>query len=534
MQKAYTVITGLGPENKQKALISALACVCVLSEQILVYVDTYYVDWLALPFLIEVLFRIFFAEKQENTDIYVLGVMAGVCVCIKPSNFVFVSLLFVLYVTGFYKNIQWQAWIYGIIAGFLVCFPYLYMSYRMTHNPVFPYLNKIFQSEWFFLKGVDEYSGIKQLFGPNSLKEYLLWPYYMVFRSSDIHFADYPVYCGRLLAALVVGTAGIIWEMCRKKEFFLFKVNGILICLYVLYLTCLNGHLRYSLFLEWYAGISLSVMVMTLLKKKALIRYKVIGMGICALPVIFTMEWTGNYIVNSSKCVQRQSLIENQENWMQNAKYLFHDYKKAHVTAADIKGFIVFDTNGSMMSMTDLNVPIVNIKSGALTEAGKKQCESILSGIKENGKIYSISKPNAFVQLIDEIEKQQYSIGSVYTIKIPTIVNVNQFCYLVSVEEEKKEIQVYEGNALEKITFDSSLAGKKINILIGRKWSDMSDKEIAVTICVDSDKETIEASLDSNGEFYQFEKQLPDTIDKEVKINIDTGNLWNKWIIVEY
>ena len=30
LQKAYTVITGLGPENKQKALISALACVCVV------------------------------------------------------------------------------------------------------------------------------------------------------------------------------------------------------------------------------------------------------------------------------------------------------------------------------------------------------------------------------------------------------------------------------------------------------------------------------------------------------------------------
>ncbi|MDE6983171.1 MAG: hypothetical protein K2O99_01345, partial [Lachnospiraceae bacterium] len=271
-----------------------------------------------------------------------------------------------------------------------------------------------------------------------------------------------------------------------------------------------------------------------LLKHKGLNRYKVIGMIICILPTAFTVRWTGNYIVNSSECVQRQSIFENTENWMQNAKYFFRDYKKADVIARDINGFMVFDTNGSMMSMTDLDVPIINVKSGALTEAGKKQCEFLLSDIEANGKIYSISKPNALVQLIDEIKSQNYSIESLRTITMPTMVNTNQYCYLVSVENEKKEIRIYDGNEISELVFDSSLAGKKLNIWIGRKWRDMSDEAIALKICTDTDEETIDISLDADGEFYRYEKQLTDTIDKEVRVAIDAVYLLNKWLIVEY
>lgn len=534
LQKAYAVIVGDEPTKKYAMLISVMSLLCVLAEQILVYVDTYYVDWLALPFLIEVLLRVFFAERQENLDVYMFGVMAGVCICIKPSNAVFILLLLLCYIIRFYKNIQWHAWIYGIIFSMLVCFPYTYISYRMTDNPVFPYLNSLFKSEWFFFRGVDEYSGIKDLFGPTTLKEYILWPYYMTFQSDNVHFADYPQYCGRLLAALVMSVVSLIRVIRRKKDFFLIKVSGILICLYILYLLCLNGHLRYALFLEWYAGIALAVIVMILLKENDLKRYKVIGISICVLPILFTMRWTRDYIFNSGECVQRQSLFENKENWVQNAKYLFHDYGKADVLVMDIGGFIVFDTNGSMMSMINLDVPIVNIKSGALTEAAKRQCECILSGMKENGKVYSLSKPNQLVQLTDEIGCGGYSIESAYTIQLPTIARTNQFCYLVSVREEKKDIQVYEGKTVEEIILDSSLEGKKIHILIGRKWRDVSDQDIDLKIFVDSNEQTIEVSLNPNGEFYQYEMQLPDVINTGVKIKLDADNLLNKWVIVEY
>lgn len=69
------------------------------------YVDTYYVDWLAIPFFAEVLLRIFFSDKQGDKDIWILGVIA--CVCIKPSNAVYVLLLFLISTAKFYKNIRW-------------------------------------------------------------------------------------------------------------------------------------------------------------------------------------------------------------------------------------------------------------------------------------------------------------------------------------------------------------------------------------------------------------------------------------------
>lgn len=62
----------------------------------------------------------------------------------------------------------------------------------------------------------------------------------------------------------------------------------------------------------------------------------------------------------------------------------------------------------------------------------------------------------------------------------------------------------------------------------------MSDEDVVLEICVDSDEEVIETSLDIDGKFYQCDVQLPDVLDKEVRIRMDAGNLMNKWIVVQY
>lgn len=453
LQEAYFVITGKETGKRQRILASVMSLLCILVEQILISANTYGVDWLAIPFLAEVILRIFFVDTQKNEDIYILGLMAGVCVCIKPSNAVFVFLLFAFYFTKFHQSIRWWIWLRGMVGGLLICVPYVYMSYNMTGNPVFPYMNSLFKSEWFFLMGVDEWSGMKDLFGPASLKEYIFWPYFMVFQSDSIHFADYTQYCGRLLVVLVAVVASIVSAVVTKKRSIIYEASGLFICVYILYLTCLNGHLRYALFMEWFA---------------------------------------------------------------------------------DIGGFIVFDTNGSMMSMINCDVPIVNRKSGALTEAGKAQCETVLSNITGRGKTYSLSKPNALIQLANEIEKQGYSIESVRTVKMPTIISANQFCYLVTVKKEKKEIKVYEGNEVGEVSFDASLSGKRIKILIGRKWRDMCDEDTDLKVCIDTNEQIIATPLNTNGEFSQYEVQVPDDINIGVMIKLDTDNLQNKWIIVEY
>lgn len=514
--------------KRNRILASVMSLLCILVEQILISANTYGVDWLAIPFLAEVILRIFFVDTQKNEDIYILGLMAGVCVCIKPSNAVFVFLLFAFYFTKFHQSIRWWIWLRGMVGGLLICVPYVYMSYNMTGNPVFPYMNSLFKSEWFFLMGVDEWSGMKDLFGPASLKEYIFWPYFMVFQSDSIHFADYTQYCGRLLVVLVAVVASIVSAVVTKKRSIIYEASGLFICVYILYLTCLNGHLRYALFMEWFAGVILAMIILALLDKRGLKRhYKVICIGALMLPTILSVGWTGKYIVTSQA-------FSNKENWVQNVKHLFHDYGKVDLPIADIGGFIVFDTNGSMMSMINCDVPIVNRKSGALTEAGKAQCETVLSNITGRGKTYSLSKPNALIQLANEIEKQGYSIESVRTVKMPTIISANQFCYLVTVKKEKKEIKVYEGNEVGEVSFDASLSGKRIKILIGRKWRDMCDEDTDLKVCIDTNEQIIATPLNTNGEFSQYEVQVPDDINIGVMIKLDTDNLQNKWIIVEY
>lgn len=533
----YSAITGKAIEEldqKEKIWIAAGAFLCVAAEQILIELDTYYVDLLAIPFLIEALFRLFFTDKQCDTDFLLLGVMAGVCMCIKPSNFVWIVLILFYYGYQFWRTTQWKYWIFGIIFAILVCCPYFCLSYRFTGNPVFPYFNTIFRSEWFFEMGVDTYSGIKALFGPSTVKEYLFWPFYMTFQADKIHFSDYQRYSGRIFAALIFSVAFLICFQRNKKHLFR-KISGCFVLCYVLYLTLLNGHLRYALLLEWFAGIILITAGIYLWRTKN----RWIGAAmtiIILLPVAFSIKWLWHYTFDSAAYVTEQSLFENKDNWLNNAKYLFHDYGKQKIEIADAAGFIVFDTNGSMMSMLDVDVPIVNIKSGALTAAAKKRCEIVRNDMQEKGTIYSLSKPNKLKQLMKEIQSGGYYASAIKTVKLPKISNAKSVCYLVSLKEGNKKTDVYENQELQKeIIIDAqTIKGKKLNIFVGRKWGDVaSDSETTIEILTDK-QEAVKVSFDSAGNFFQYELQVQDNIEQPVKIKLDSKYFLNKWMVVSY
>lgn len=538
LKVVYSIITGRTleePRKGEKLFITVTAFLCVTAEQMIIELDTYYVDLLAVPFIIEALFRVLFIEKQESIDLCILGIMAGVCICIKPYNLVWIVLILLLYLYKFGKGDRWEGWALGVVSALLVCFPYIFLSYRMTNNPVFPYMNAIFKSDWFFLKGVDEYSGMKELFGPSTLKEYLFWPYYMTFLPENIHFSDYPVYRGRILVALVFSIFSMFHIMWNKRSL-LIKINCIFIVCYILYLTCMNGHLRYSLFLEWYAGI---VLMMAIIYIFAADYGKIWKMGfivMCLMPMAFSVQWLYNYTFSSTDCVARQSLFENKDNWIKNGKYIFHDYGKQEMETANAAGFIVFDTNGSMMSMLDASVPVVNIKSGALTKIAKEKCEAVLYSIQERGTIYSLSKPNGLEQLLKEMEISGYSVSAIKTVKLPKIASVNTLCYLVSVDQEAKGMIVCEGDELQEgVEIDAQLAaGKTFKVFVGRKWGDMaSDSTTKLKIMADENKEA-EVSFDSVGNFYLYEVQISDSMEESVKIELDSDSFLNKWMVVEY
>ncbi len=130
---------------------------------------SYYVDVLALPIGLEVL-RLLINSTSKHVelpafDVYCFALLNGLWMALKLTNIVFVLPCILLYIFFHYKQMQVKHWI-GAIALFLFPFIiYLFFNFLCTGNPVFPYFNSIFRSDYFdFVDFKDSRFGGRTLF----------------------------------------------------------------------------------------------------------------------------------------------------------------------------------------------------------------------------------------------------------------------------------------------------------------------------------------------------------------------------------
>lgn len=147
----------------------------VLGHEFLLSIATYYVDILAIPFLLEiVLISLKNIESMQNKYIFLL---CGMMIAFKLTNVIFIIpyllLCFRKYINGIDVN---------LIIKFLCivgpCFVYFLHSFLCTGNPIFPAYNSIFKSDFYEYSNLD-YSAIG--FGGQHILEKICWLFYFVF-----------------------------------------------------------------------------------------------------------------------------------------------------------------------------------------------------------------------------------------------------------------------------------------------------------------------------------------------------------------
>jgi hypothetical protein len=235
---------------------SACVLLALLAEHVLLEVNTYMVDLLALPLLLEATYLALREDEQnernERRALYVhAALLLGLSAALKLTNATAIAPLVVFFA---YRGLVGKRRLAPLelartsvlaLAAFVApLLPFAVYLWRLTGNPFLPLANGYFKSPYWPTNG-----GWDSRWGPFGFWETLGWP--VLSALEPARHSELAVYSGRLALGFVVALAGLAftWRDARAR----------LLCV-LLILGCLlwsaggMGYSRYGLYLELLAG----------------------------------------------------------------------------------------------------------------------------------------------------------------------------------------------------------------------------------------------------------------------------------------
>lgn len=347
-----------------KILISGGTFICLMTETMYANLSTYMVDYLAVPFLLEI-FRVVICENKRNanevnvthTAAY-LCILSGLAIGIKLTNLLIIFPVALVFLFKYRKKINIKIIFCSLV---LLLYPfalYLIISYKLTGNPIFPYLNGVFESPFFSVeKSPNDFSGFSSKFGPVKIYEYLFWPYYMLKFPQRV--SEFGTCSGRLLILFVTYIIASFSDFkhftCKVKYFYMYTIY----C-YLLFLITFNGYMRYIPILEMIGSVFAIVLLTEWIYNRGNI-LKILGVLGIHFMLIQIGTANNNYINKNQEWSWRD--IKNSQRIAANLPYIFHDYDSGidDSILSDIDCFVVAEASGALSSELKEDVPIIGI-----------------------------------------------------------------------------------------------------------------------------------------------------------------------------
>lgn len=260
-----------------------------LSFESFLQIATYYAD-IEVAFLM--VLSIYFLLKYERTklwkDLIISTVVVAIFVLGKMTTWYFLLPYFgyLLMILCLDKKQTLKQKIFkfvlaGIVSVSLVA-PWLVQNYKVTGNPVFPFYNGIFKSEFFSSEDFTQ-----NVFGGRNFTERLFWGIASVknpVRLGEVHdlFTDYKINIVFVTSILI-----LFWAVYKKNKEII-KLSGLYLALFLCW-SLVFGYLRYGLVLELLGGLLLLIWFD---KMKSVRKYLLI------IPIVLVMMVQGKRIIN--------------------------------------------------------------------------------------------------------------------------------------------------------------------------------------------------------------------------------------------
>lgn len=321
---------------------------CVLSI-ILAFAGTYYIDNFGLVCLMEIFYILLFEKNlfDEKIKIYILGILVGISISIKVTNIIFIIPIGVYFFVNNFKELK-KLKIYDyILIIFFAIIPfgiYALDNFIQTGNPVFPYYNNVFKSEYFMLSEWKDTN-----FGPVNLIQFLIWPIYIVFypaRAFDTKFVDLIWGLGFIVDVFYIIYC-IIKKKCTQNK--LFTISMIIFFTYYLWEKLIIGYVRYASIILVLSFIVIISLIYTQFKNKKWI--SILGIFIICFAILPSLGY--DFLV---KVKDYGSVSQIIEEYKLNFKYILKDKNNEKVDSSQILGAIGDDSLIPTLLRNDNNI----------------------------------------------------------------------------------------------------------------------------------------------------------------------------------
>jgi hypothetical protein len=272
----------------------------LFTEHMMFEIDTYMVDLLALPLILEAtrLALGFDETKSRSWDLAWSALLLGGAVGLKLTNAVLVIPVMIVFAIRLAARERDQRIFRDLgvaaILFMLPLLPHVIYIYRQTGNPFFPLYNDIFHSAYW----PDNRMGDGR-WGPRNLRETFAWPlitFWMPKRLSELG-----LYAGRLTLGVIAAFVCVVPPRIPARV----KLLGLICLLGAWAWSFTSGYLRYALFIEILGGL-----LLICLANYLLIQLKTIPRGlrlsIASLPIALLL----------AQCVLSASYVRKTE-WSQ-------------------------------------------------------------------------------------------------------------------------------------------------------------------------------------------------------------------------
>lgn len=504
-----------------KNIISTFA---ILSLSIIDIMDTYYIDIISLVILFEVFDKVLFGpllseDKESNNNIIsYLGLLTGLAFATKISNMFFILMFAIVYLfknRKKLKNIGIISYLLFICLSVIPCILYIYNTWKQTGNPVFPFYNQIFKSQYY-----SNTNWMDTRFGPSRFLEVIFWPILILKypnRTIDISVVE-PIWAfGYVISFIYIGYSFIM--KFRKKKYNTQKFYFAIICVLsnLVWAKFTLGYVRYGFIVLVLNNMITFIFLYDVIRNK-----KIMAITVMSLLLFYNYGYCYKlYTSNGGFWSYNNYFAYNENSYRYNLKRIFakNDTKIAFPKNS---AWGTVNSNSGFMKLLNDEIPMIYLKNSDL-EKINQQRNSLLEHIEH---IYIISDYLEFVNFIPSLNEAGYHIKEFYDVVQPNYLNNNNLIYIFEIEKNSDESNHYiETN---KYIFTSLEKCQKVSFYYGLAGSMLNTKIDGYKIQIIYNNEIIkEEELNANDYSlkyyeYDFEKEL--TMDDSLYIQVVDNN----------
>lgn len=464
-------LTKFYPEKKILTLVVALlALFIIVSDDVLFNINSYKVDLIGVPLLLEMITISLFRPLNKGNKIlinFIFFTLASISIGYKLTYLPFVLIIGLSFFLINYKIfIQEKALIF--ICFITILFPSIYLVYNYTQtlNPIFPFYNKFFKSPLY------EFINFKDnRWGPRNIFEFFFYSIVTFIhkaRSNENEVASLRIIAEFVIITTSIGVVFYNKFKLNNKWKFIIKLSILAIaCNYILLYT--TGYYRYGTVIEVLFGIILVLWAYNLFffKKWIILSLLLIFMAMQSMETIKLIYIDG---INLSWYNYKE--LRSPENVFLKAesKKILNDYNTgvdSIIKNLKITAFLSCDCTG-FLTLIAPDIPIYNTLSfGKRRAIIDKFHLQKLDTLSQKHNLYTLIGKGNLLEKINEFNSRNYIVDSIVDI-YPTFSLINTPFYLVKLKHYNKEFKVI--NRSTSLRIDSNGVSKKFLYLSTNKF----------------------------------------------------------------